>query len=348
MTPDDAAAQDAVDADAPDVDVDDPADADAVTRDVVVVGGGPAGCSTAVFTARYGLATVVFDRGASSIDRCAYLANFLGFPAGVDVGTFVDLAHAHVEESGGTVVEDNVQSVARTRTSDGGFRVETADGRSVAARFVVAAAKYDAAYLGSLDDPALFAGDEDGSTELDAAAVAPDGSTPVEGLYVAGPLGGSGDQAVTAAGHGATVARAIVERLRAAEGYWSHFAELYDWLRKEAELAGDWADPDHWRDWFDEEAPADLDDETRERLREQFLEERFAAYLDAETVAERRREGHRALAEHLDDDALLDVLDDETVLAAVDDDRIRAYTAALPDAEDAQPGEREEVTDGGD
>lgn len=73
MTPDGAAARDAGDV----VDADSP-DAGAAPRDVVVVGGGPAGCSTAVFTARYDLDTAVFDRGASSIDRCAYLANHLG------------------------------------------------------------------------------------------------------------------------------------------------------------------------------------------------------------------------------------------------------------------------------
>ena len=56
-------------------------------RDVAVVGGGPAGSSAAVFTARYGLDTVVFDRGPSSIGRCAHLGNYLGCPAGIDVET---------------------------------------------------------------------------------------------------------------------------------------------------------------------------------------------------------------------------------------------------------------------
>lgn len=48
--------------------------------DVVIVGGGPAGCSAGVFTGRYGLDTVIFDRGRSSLRRCAYLENYLGFP----------------------------------------------------------------------------------------------------------------------------------------------------------------------------------------------------------------------------------------------------------------------------
>ena len=56
-------------------------------HDVVIVGGGPAGCSAGVFCAREGLDTVMFDRGRSSIQRCAHLENFLGFPKGIDIDT---------------------------------------------------------------------------------------------------------------------------------------------------------------------------------------------------------------------------------------------------------------------
>ncbi len=48
--------------------------------DVAIVGGGPTGCSAGVFTARYGLDTVLFDRGRSSIASCAHLENYLGSP----------------------------------------------------------------------------------------------------------------------------------------------------------------------------------------------------------------------------------------------------------------------------
>lgn len=46
------------------------------THDVIVVGGGPAGCSAALFAARYGLDTVVFEcphhrMVAPESDRCA-------------------------------------------------------------------------------------------------------------------------------------------------------------------------------------------------------------------------------------------------------------------------------------
>ena len=49
-------------------------------HDVVIVGGGPAGA----FTARYGLDTHIFDDGRSPIQRCTFLKNYLGFPAGID------------------------------------------------------------------------------------------------------------------------------------------------------------------------------------------------------------------------------------------------------------------------
>ncbi|PSQ32476.1 hypothetical protein BRD05_10100 [Halobacteriales archaeon QS_9_70_65] len=70
-------------------------------HDVVIAGGGPAGCSAGVVYAREGLDTVVFDRGRSSIRRGAHLENYLGFPAGVDIETFRELIHDHAEAAEG-------------------------------------------------------------------------------------------------------------------------------------------------------------------------------------------------------------------------------------------------------
>lgn len=48
-------------------------DGAAETADVVV-GGVPSGCSAGGFTGRYGLETVVFDRGPAASPRCAHLS----------------------------------------------------------------------------------------------------------------------------------------------------------------------------------------------------------------------------------------------------------------------------------
>lgn len=72
-------------------------------RDVVAVGGGPAGCSAGVFTARYGLDTLIFDRGRSSIQRCAHLENALEVPAAIE--THSVLTHDHAEAAGCEFVE---------------------------------------------------------------------------------------------------------------------------------------------------------------------------------------------------------------------------------------------------
>ena len=210
---------------------------DATSYDITVaiVGGGPAGCSAGVFTARAGLETVVFDRGPSSLRRCASLENYLGFPCGLEPETFLELARDHTETAGCRVVAELIDSV--TARGGGGFRLEPQDGDPVMARFVIAATKHDGSYLRGLDDGELFVTDdhdgEDGE-RFDRAVPDSDARTPVDGLYVAGPLAGCGDQVIIAAGHGATVARTLLRELREADGYWGRFVSYYDWRRKAA------------------------------------------------------------------------------------------------------------------
>ena len=85
--------------------------------DVAIVGGGPAGAAAAVFTARYGLDTLVFDRGNAALERCGFLENYLGFPAGIEVETFQELLAAHVGEAGGERREELVETVTRAASS---------------------------------------------------------------------------------------------------------------------------------------------------------------------------------------------------------------------------------------
>jgi hypothetical protein len=300
-------------------------------RDVVVVGGGPAGSSAAVFTARYGLDTVVFDRGNAALQRCAYLENYLGFPGGVDVETFYDLMAAHVEEMGADLVDDMVIGVERVDDGERRLAVETQDGRWVTATAVVAAAWYDGSYLRPLGEEAMFSEQEHhGELEerFDPDYPDADGRTPVEGLYVAAPAGDRNDQAIISAGQGAHVARSVIEDHRRAAGYPAGVAEEYDWLRSTSEFSGEWAERDRWREWFHSEVGDDhgLDDERLAELRERYIDRAFDTAVE-EAEAERRADrGVERLVEHLDTGRVLD---------AVDDERIRAYLA--PEAGEPAP-----------
>jgi Pyridine nucleotide-disulphide oxidoreductase len=292
----------------------DAADGDAeFDYDVVIVGGGPTGCSAGLFTARYGLDTVIFDRGNSSIQRCAYLENYLGFPAGIDIETLYALMHDHAEEAGCELVSDMVESVDR---DDDGFLVETQDGNSVTAERVVAAARYDADFLRPLgDEEEMFITHSHGGEEhehFDREYPDKDGTTPVDGLYVAAPTDDAEAQAILSAGQGARVARTILAEVRRERGFPDDIAEHWDWIRRDANLSGEWADPDRWREWFDGRIPDDhdLDEERLVELREREIDRKFATYLSGEEIERRIERGQKRLLEHIDDDRILDAARD--------------------------------------
>jgi threonine dehydrogenase-like Zn-dependent dehydrogenase len=280
-------------------------------RDVVVVGGGPAGCSAGVFTARYGLDTVVFDRGRSSIQRCAHLENYLGFPAGIEIETLYELMHDHAEEAGCEVVPDLVESVERADDGDG-FVVEPQEGDAVTARRVVAATRYDGEYMRGLDDEsAMFEEYEhDGETHetFDGDYADHDGTTPVDGLYVASPSAEADRQAIVAAGRGARVGLRVVEDARGERGYPEAVVDHYDWMREESTLDGEWRDRDRWREWFDEQLPDDHDlgEDRRVELRERDIERSFETYLDDDEIERRGVRGQKRLLDHVDDSLVLE------------------------------------------
>ena len=310
-------------------------DPQAYDHDVAIVGGGPAGCSAGVFCAREGLDTAIFDCGNSSIKRCAYLENYLGFPGGIDVETFYGLMHDHARRAGCSFVEEHVGSVLRREDSEG-FLVRTQDGHAATARRVVAATRYDGEYLRSLEDDAMFETVEyDGETreQFDREYPGADGATPVEGLYVASPSDEADTQAIMAAGRGARVAHRVIADARVEDGWWERIADdRVDWVRRKAERGEKWGDRATWVEWFDEyygeDAPVDVDSERFRRVREAYIDERLERYVPDEEIEARAETGHEALAEHVDAEALVAAVDDEALLDAIDDEAIREYVEA--------------------
>jgi thioredoxin reductase len=192
-------------------------DTDSTTAEVAVIGGGVAGLSAGVFTARADFDTLVIDAGGSILRRNAHLENFPGFPAGIDARLFLDLLREQADRAGCRRVDGTVTRLLRTGSGSaptGGdrnpstqprFTVETATGDRYGARYVVAATKNAVDYLADLSGVELV--------ERGKSFVVTDerGRTGVPGLFAAGRLAGKPHQAVVSAGHGAEVAVTLLE-----------------------------------------------------------------------------------------------------------------------------------------
>lgn len=300
-------------------------------HDVVIVGGGPAGCSAGVFCAREGLDTLIFDRGRSSLRRCAHLENYLGFPGGLDIETFYGLIHDHAERAGCEIVPDLVETVRQYE--EGGFIVETEENRRVKAWRVVAATRYDAEYLRTMErEGDMFETHEhDGETKeyFNRSYSEFDGTTPVDGLYVASPAEETDTQAIMAAGRGARVAHRVIADARLDEGWWEAAAEDVDWVRRKAELSNEWATRERWVEWFEKHhadaAPVDPDAERFRRVRDASIDDSLTAYISSEERKSRAKMGNAALAAHIDLEAIVSAVDEEALLEEIDDETIRTY-----------------------
>jgi thioredoxin reductase len=170
--------------------------------EVVVIGGGVAGLSAAVFTARHGLDTLVLDSGESILRRNAHLENFPGFPAGVNGRKLLDLLEEQGAEAG---CEQVTATVASVEDTDEGFAVETEAGDRYRTEYVVAATKNAVGYLEDVDGVGII---DRGKAFVDTDER---GRTGVDGLYAAGRLAEKPHHAVVCAGHGAEVGVTILE-----------------------------------------------------------------------------------------------------------------------------------------
>ena len=211
--------------------------------DVAIIGGGPAGCAAGVFCARADLDTVVVADGRSTLQKCAFVENYLGFPAGIEPRLLLELAERHAREAGCTMVEGSVTSAT---TGENGFVLDLEEHSLVADR-LLAASWSDSDYL---DDLGVHTETESAGS---VSIVPTDGSgeTNVDGVYAAGRLTETHHQALVNAGDGARVALEIIGEL-------------------DPEFYNDWIAPAGYYEQYDREIPVGVEeiehDERRRRV----------------------------------------------------------------------------------
>jgi thioredoxin reductase (NADPH) len=175
------------------------------TFDVLIVGGGMAGMSAAVFLQRAGLKTAVFDTRASRLMDVSRVNNYPGFPDGLPGPQLLALARKHAERFGATVVDTRAEEL-RVQP-DGSFTARAAEGALYRAPRVLVASNKDT--KAATDLGLTLTGFKGKFIHHDGK-----GRTPVKNAYVCGRITEIPSQAVIAAGDGAAVAITMIQDLR--------------------------------------------------------------------------------------------------------------------------------------
>jgi len=110
-------------------------DATPTEFEVLVVGGGPAGLTAALYTTRLGHDTAVVDRGGGRAAMMLDTHNVIGVPESVSGNEFLTTAREQLEEYGTSLIRGLVTDVERRE--DGRFDVRAGDDAYVADRVVL-------------------------------------------------------------------------------------------------------------------------------------------------------------------------------------------------------------------
>ena len=171
--------------------------------DLVIVGGGPAGASAAIFASHAGLQTAVLDAD-KGMTRRAMIHNHLGFPDGITGPDLVDRGQEQSLRAGAEWVKADVSSLERR---DDGFVLTTDDGRTFETREILLTigANMDLARQAGLE---IRPGTEPRIREVVIVDAA--GRSSVPGVWAAGTAAGVSVHTIVTAGDGARVAVNII------------------------------------------------------------------------------------------------------------------------------------------
>jgi thioredoxin reductase (NADPH) len=93
--------------------------------DSIVIGGGPAGQSAAIYLARFNRSVLVIDKGHGRTDSFEVNQNYLGFPFGIPSRRLAELGRTQAERYGATFM--TAAAIGLKQLGIQGFEVELAD-----------------------------------------------------------------------------------------------------------------------------------------------------------------------------------------------------------------------------
>ncbi|CAH0342969.1 NAD(P)/FAD-dependent oxidoreductase [Rhizobium sp. CECT 9324] len=108
---------------------------DCEKRDCIIVGGGPAGLTAAIYMARYHLSVTVFDDGTSRAASIPVSHNHAGFPEGINGAVLLSRMRAQARKYGAEIRNLRVAAMSRR----GAEFVISFDGGALSARTVLIA-----------------------------------------------------------------------------------------------------------------------------------------------------------------------------------------------------------------
>jgi len=108
---------------------------DAAMVDCLIVGGGPAGLTAALYLARFRRRTIVIDAGKSRASTIPRSHNHPGFVDGITGDELLGTLRTQATKYGATLIHGSVHSIERTSAT---FRSQTTDGLVISARVLLA------------------------------------------------------------------------------------------------------------------------------------------------------------------------------------------------------------------
>ncbi|GAA5345389.1 pyridine nucleotide-disulfide oxidoreductase [Planifilum fimeticola] len=181
--------------------------------DIAIVGAGPAGASAALFAAKAGKKTVVFDND-KSITKKAWIENHYGVMeiTGPDL---VETGKKQASKFGAEIIEDSVVNIEKKGE---GFAIETAEKGTFEAKHVILATGL-ATDLANKIGVEIKEGTEPRIPKV--LKVDAEGKTNIEGIWAAGTCAGVSVHTIITAGDGAKVAINVISELNG-ERYVDH------------------------------------------------------------------------------------------------------------------------------